>query len=151
MVHICLKYFLSRRTICSLSDLRWHLVQPRYIQYTTYHVKLDIGGSEEVIRHDLALYGARGAAKVGYEPLVLAETNRNSEETRCLFSPSLFDLGCSSPSICSTRYGDPISCFALCPPRPRHRRPRSLCDGSQAPSESMSCQQHAQLQQTEKD
>ncbi|CAM9980275.1 unnamed protein product [Ascophyllum nodosum] len=45
------------------SDLRWHLVQPRYIQYTTYHVKLDIGGSEEVIRHDLALYGARGAAK----------------------------------------------------------------------------------------
>ncbi|CAN0462981.1 unnamed protein product [Ascophyllum nodosum] len=45
------------------SDLRWHLVQPRYIQYATYHVKLDIGGSEEVIRHDLALYGARDAEK----------------------------------------------------------------------------------------
>lgn len=45
-------------------DLRWHLVQPRYIQYSTYHVKLSFGGKEEVIRHDLAVYGARDTEKV---------------------------------------------------------------------------------------
>lgn len=39
-------------------------MQPRYIQYSTYHVKLAFGGKEEVIRHDLAVYGARDTEKV---------------------------------------------------------------------------------------
>lgn len=45
-------------------ELRWHLVQARYIQYATYHVTLDIDGKKEVIRHDLARYGARDTEKV---------------------------------------------------------------------------------------
>lgn len=39
-------------------------MQPRYIQYSTYNVKLSVAGGEEVIRHDLAVYGARDAEKV---------------------------------------------------------------------------------------
>lgn len=39
-------------------------MQPRFIQYSTYHVKLNIGDNEEVIRHDLAVYGARDTEKV---------------------------------------------------------------------------------------
>lgn len=44
--------------------LRWHLVQPQYIQYSSYHVTLAIDGREEVIRHQLAAYGARDVEKV---------------------------------------------------------------------------------------
>eukprot|EP00752_Nemacystus_decipiens_P016283 g14562.t1 len=46
------------------SGLRWHLVQPHYIQYSSYHVTLSIDGREEVIRHQLAAYGARDVEKV---------------------------------------------------------------------------------------
>lgn len=44
--------------------LRWHLVQPQYITYSSYHVTLT-EGREEVIRHQLAAYGARDVEKVG--------------------------------------------------------------------------------------
>lgn len=46
------------------AGLRWHLVQPQYIQYSSYHVTLAIDGREEVIRHQLAAYGARDVEKV---------------------------------------------------------------------------------------
>ncbi|CAM9495410.1 unnamed protein product [Scytosiphon promiscuus] len=46
------------------SGLRWHLVQPQYIQYSSYHVTLAIDGREEIIRHQLAAYGARDVEKV---------------------------------------------------------------------------------------
>lgn len=63
-----LPMYLSRRPptliLLLVKDLRWHLVQPRYIQYSTYNVKLSVSGGEEVIRHDLAVYGARDAEKV---------------------------------------------------------------------------------------
>lgn len=44
-------------------DLRWHLVQPQYVRYSTYHLKPKRGGGE-VYKHDLAVYGARDVDKV---------------------------------------------------------------------------------------
>eukprot|EP00904_Undaria_pinnatifida_P001512 jgi/Undpi1/11361/HiC_scaffold_30.g13658.m1 len=43
-------------------DLRWHLVQPQYVRYSTFHVKPRTGGGE-VYKHDLAVYGARDVDK----------------------------------------------------------------------------------------
>lgn len=39
-------------------------MQPQYIQYSSYHVTLSLDGREEVIRHQLAAYGARDVEKV---------------------------------------------------------------------------------------
>lgn len=50
--------------ICPPQDLRWHLVQPTYIQYLTYQVKVPSGTKGEVMRHELAFYGARDVEKV---------------------------------------------------------------------------------------
>lgn len=47
-----------------IPELRWHLVQRRYIHYSTYHVTPDIDRKKEVVTHDLALYGARDTEKV---------------------------------------------------------------------------------------
>lgn len=39
-------------------------MQPQYIKYSSYHVTLAVDGREEVIRHQLAEYGARDVEKV---------------------------------------------------------------------------------------
>ncbi|CBJ33632.1 conserved unknown protein [Ectocarpus siliculosus] len=57
------------------SGLRWHLVQPQYIQYSSYHVTLPNDGREEIIRHQLAAYGARDVEKVSMRRLTGAIRN----------------------------------------------------------------------------
>eukprot|EP00903_Cladosiphon_okamuranus_P010872 g10269.t1 len=49
--------------------LRWHLVQSQYIEYSSYHVTMAVDGREEVIRHQLAEYGARDVEKVSMRRL----------------------------------------------------------------------------------
>ena len=97
---------VSARYSCwGIEDMRWHLVQPQYVRYSTFRMKPKTGGGE-VYKHDLAVYGARDVDKVKNKRKREASPNggiKNDEskrkkrkETRCIPRKKLTRRLCSS-------------------------------------------------------